>query len=81
MKKYLSLSFFIGLICLFLLSSIIYITPVYGMSTSLNFVGKIALTSAMSTSESIKNLVTTGKAKNGIFEGIDIIKILEDAGV
>ncbi|MEC4984498.1 MAG: pentapeptide repeat-containing protein [Oscillatoria sp. PMC 1076.18] len=32
------------------------------------------------TSESIQQLVTTGKAKNGNFEGVDIIKALEDAG-
>jgi uncharacterized protein YjbI with pentapeptide repeats len=35
----------------------------------------------LSVSESIQELITTGTARNGNFEGVDIIKILTDAGV
>jgi uncharacterized protein YjbI with pentapeptide repeats len=35
----------------------------------------------LTPSESIRELITTGKARNGNFEGADIIKILKDAGV
>ena len=81
MKKNLFFRFFLGLICLLLLSSIIYITPVNASSQSVKFVEQIAQTPSLSKSESIKQLINTGKAKNGNFEGVDIIKTLEDAGV
>ena len=80
MKKYRLSTFFLGLICLLLLSSLIYITPVYGMSTSLKFVGDIAQTPTMSIAESIEKLVTTGKVKNGKLKGVNITKTLEEAG-
>ncbi len=68
-KQFLSLKFFIGMVCILLLSSIIYVKPVNAIPTSFKFVGDIAQTPTMSIAESINKLVPTGKVKNGNLEG------------
>lgn len=80
MKKHILVSFFPGLICLLLLSSIIYIAPVNASTQSFQFVGEIAQTPSLSKAESIKQLVTTGKVKNGNLEDVNIITTLIEAG-
>ena len=80
MKKDLFFRFFLGLICLLLLNSIIYITPVNASSQSVKFVEQIAQTPSLSQSESIKQLIATGKVRNGNLEDVNITKTLIEAG-
>ena len=81
MKKNFSIAFLVGLICIFLLSSIIHrITHVNSLPTTVGTMNEITQNPQTNTSESIKKLITTGEAKNGNLEGVDITASLKKAG-
>lgn len=69
-----------GLICIFLLSSVLHLTYVNALPKAFNTMSKIAQNSQNNTSESLGKLVTTGNAKNGNLEGVDITASLQESG-